>query len=207
MITLQRNPVPRITAFPAMNLYLITTDNINESSSISNKYYPNQDKIWQLRIPKGCKMTVYFSQFDLQVSGRCSNDSFSVQTSRDQQDIYRYCNDLHKIEIKRKKRVQMTFHADSAVEQGGIKATVCLSNLQDAVSDNEFNQRFPCTCNLKSSSRRRRKVSNKCKLEHTASNYMYLSMWRYTMHLVFVHFLLAASFLRQRIVEEVSWAR
>lgn len=146
---------------PAMSLYLITTDNINKSSSTNDKYPLNQDKIWQLRIPKNCKMTVYFSQFDVQSSERCANDSFSVQTSKNQQDIYRYCNSLHRLEIRRIKRVQITFHSDSVVARGGIKGTVCLSNLHDPVTESELDNQLPCTCNVEPGARRRRKNSSK----------------------------------------------
>ena len=155
-----RWPAPQISRMPTMSLYLITTDNINGSSS-TDKYLLNQDKIWQLRIPKNCKMTVYFSQFDMQSSDRCENDSFSVQTSKDQQDIYRYCNSLHKLELRRINRVQMTFHSDSAVARGGIKATACLSNLRDPVTETELEKELPCTCHVEPSARRRKKDSSK----------------------------------------------
>lgn len=143
---------------PAMNLYLITTDNINKSS---DSYPLNQDKIWQIHVPKGCKLSVYFTDFDLQVSDRCGKDSFSVQTRKYQLDNYRYCNNLNWIEIKRKRRVQMTFHSDGAVAMTGIKATACLSSLHDPASETEFNQRLPCTCDP--SAQRRKKASQSCK--------------------------------------------
>lgn len=142
-----------------MSLYLITTDNINNDSFRVDKYPINQDKIWQLRIPKNCKMTVYFSRFDLQKSDRCVNDSFSVQTSKDQRDIYRYCETLHDIKIKRIKRVQMTFHSDNEIVGGGIHATACLSNLHDPITETEFESRMPCTCSLEPGARRRKKSS------------------------------------------------
>lgn len=101
-------------------------------------------------------MTVYFSQFDLEVSERCTKDSFSVQTSKEDPEIHRYCNDLHKIEIKRKRRVQMTFHSDPTVQRGGIRATVCLSDQHDAVTEDDLNQRFPCSCTEKPARRRKK---------------------------------------------------
>ena len=143
-----------------MNLYLINTDNINKSGSIGDTYPLNQDKIWQIHVPKGCKMTLYFTDFDLEVSERCSKDSFSVQTSKYQQDVYRYCHNLHEIEIRRKKRVQLTFHSDRAITREGIRATACLSNLHDPTTGAGLNQQLPCTCNP---STQRRKKQSLCK--------------------------------------------
>lgn len=158
-----RSSTPNITRLPASSLYLITTDNINDSSSISDTYPLNQDKIWQIHIPKRCKMSVYFSVFDLQVteaSDRCKQDSFTVQTSKYQQDIRKYCNNLHWIKLKRIRRVQMTFHSDHAVTRGGIKAVACLSNLHDPSSETELSQQLPCTCDP--SVQRRKKDSRSC---------------------------------------------
>ena len=140
------------------NLYLITTDNINGS----NDTYPlNQDKIWQIHIPKGCKMTVYFSEFDLEVSERCQKDSFSVQYSQRQDHINRYCNNLHRIEFKTINRVQMTFHSDREVQGRGIKATACISNARHPESLTQLDQQLPCTCSP--STERRKKSSRPCK--------------------------------------------
>ena len=146
------------------NLYLITTDNFNGSTSISDRYPLNQDKIWQIHIPKGCKMSVYFSTFDLQVtepSDRCKQDFFTVQTTKYQQDIRKYCNNLDFIEIKRINRVQMTFHSDEAVAREGIKAVACISSLHDPSDERELNEQLPCTCDP--SLRRRKKNSQSCK--------------------------------------------
>lgn len=101
-------------------------------------------------------MTVYFSKFDLEVSERCEKDNFTVQTNKNQREIYKYCNDLHRIEIKRRRRVQMVFHSDAGVEMGGIKAVACISNLIDASSEDELDKRFPCTCNRSGSTRRKK---------------------------------------------------
>lgn len=155
--SLTRSSNPEIVKMPSSYLYLITTDNFNGSSTISETYDKNQDKIWQLHIPDGCKMNVYFQQFDLEVSDRCTKDSFSVQTKKDQMEIYRYCNNLHAIEIRRINRVQMTFHANPHIERGGIKATACITNLHDAVSEDELNQALPCTCTPDPKNKRRKK--------------------------------------------------
>ena len=162
--TVTRALVPEITELPNRNFYLITTDNINESSSISDTYPLNQDKIWQIYVPQDCKMTVYFSQFDLEVSDRCNKDSFSVQTSKRQREIYRYCKTLHSFESRGKKRIQMTFHSDDSIPKGGIRATVCISNRVNTMSDNDFDSQLPCTCNTTSSSPRRRKKAQQGKI-------------------------------------------
>ncbi len=101
-------------------------------------------------------MIITFSQFDLEVSDRCQKDYFSVQTSKDQYDIYRYCNNLDRVEIRRRRRVQLTFHSDYAVAKSGIKATVCLSNLEEKSDGNQF----PCSCG--SSTSRRKRSINSC---------------------------------------------
>lgn len=163
--TVIRSPTPVITKMPESNLYLITTDNINKSDT-----YPlNQDKIWQIHIPKGCKMSVYFYQFDLQVSERCAKDSFTVQISKDRQDIRKYCNNLHWIELKRIKRVQMTFHSDDAITRGGIHAVACIRSQHDPSTERELSEQLPCTCDL--SARRRKKDSRSCKSCKTKTVY------------------------------------
>lgn len=160
--TIVRSSTPEITMMPAASLYLITTDN-----SISDSYPQNQDKIWQIHIPKGCKMSVVFSQFDLQVteaSDRCKQDSFTVQTSKFQHDIRKYCNNLHWIELKRIRRVQMMFHSDDAVTRQGIKAMACLSNQNDPTTERELIEQLPCTCDP--SAQRRKKDSQTCKSKY-----------------------------------------
>lgn len=153
----------QIDKMPAnTNLYLITTDNFNGSIRVNDTYPLNQDKIWQIHIPKGCKMSVHFSTFDLEAAEpSCRKDFFTVQTSKDQQDIRKYCNNLHWIEIKRINRVQMTFHSDDSVAREGIRAVACLSNLHDPSDERELNEQLPCTCDP--SLRRRKKNSQSCK--------------------------------------------
>ena len=85
-------------------------------------------------------MVIYFSLFDIEKSDRCQNDNFTVQIEKNQQDIRRYCESLHKIEI-RKTRVQLKFHSNDAIAREGMKAHVCLT------SDNKrTDDELPCNC-------------------------------------------------------------
>ena len=131
------------------------TDNFNASGHLINETYPlNQDKIWQMTVPKGCRMNVYFREFDLEGSSECKKDNFSVQTSKNQRDIRKYCHNLEEIEIRRRRRVQMTMHSDEDIASRGIYATVCISNLPEETNINQE----PCTClqtNIRQSRRAR----------------------------------------------------
>jgi hypothetical protein len=166
-ITYERSQTPEVTVMPPSNLYLITTDNLNVSRNGSDTYHPeddyplNQDKIWQIHIPKGCKMSVHFSTFDLEVSDKCEKDYFTVQTRKYENNIHKYCNNLNWIELRRINRVQMKFHSNHAVARGGIKAVACLSNLHDPIDEGELTSRLPCTCDAIERRRRKKSQSRK----------------------------------------------
>ena len=85
-------------------------------------------------------MVLFFSLFDIEVSDKCQNDNFTIQIEKNQQNIHRYCNTLHKVEI-RKRRVQLKFHANNDIERSGMKAHVCLTR-DNKDSDDEL----PCNC-------------------------------------------------------------
>ena len=144
-----RSDEPEIIKMPdALGLGLILTDNFNASGHLinaSNPTYPaNLDKHWQLGIPKGCRMNIIFRVFDIESSPECTRDYFLVQTSKQQPDIKKYCHHLEEIEIRNRRRVQMTLHSDenSPNSTSGIYATACISNLPD---ETELDQ-APCTC-------------------------------------------------------------
>ena len=129
----------------SLGLGLILTDNFNASGHLINATYPkNLDKHWQIGIPKGCRMNIIFRVFDIESSQECTRDHFLVQTSKQQPDIKKYCHHLEEIEIKNRRRVQMTLHSneDSLQANSGIYATACISNLPD---ETELDQ-APCTC-------------------------------------------------------------
>ena len=135
----------------SLSLGLILTDNFNASGHLINATYPkNLDKHWQIGIPKGCRMNIIFRVFDIESSPECRRDHFLVQTSKSQTDIHKYCHHLEEIEIRNRRRVQMTLHSneDSLQANSGIYATACISNLPDETALNQA----PCTC-LQSSRR------------------------------------------------------
>ena len=144
----------RIDNMPeSYELGLLLTDNFNASGHLINDSYPLlQDKHWQISVPKGCRMKIYFRVFDLEASPQCNKDNFTVQTSKKQGDIHKYCHNLEEIEIRRRRRVQLTMHSDEDIARRGIYATVCISNMpEDTLVDQE-----PCTCQQKRVRRARR---------------------------------------------------
>ena len=145
----------------SLSLGLILTDNFNASGSLVNATYPkNLDKHWQIGIPKGCRMNIIFRVFDIESSPECKRDHFLVQTSKQQADIHKYCHHLEEIEIRNRRRVQMTLHSneDSLQANSGIYATACISNLPDETALNQP----PCTC-LQSSIRAARAAKAKAR--------------------------------------------
>ena len=126
---------------------MLHTDNFDTSGSLISDSYPlNQDKIWIINAPQRCVDNITFNVFDLESSPSCTKDYFAVQTSRNQQDIYKYCHHLRGIEVRRRK-VQLTLHSDRGIARRGIYANVCISNLpQDMTEDQP-----PCTCRERSS--------------------------------------------------------
>ena len=68
-----------------LSLGFILTDNINTSRYYLNESYQlNQDKIWQIKIPRQCRMIIYFQRFDLEQTEGCVKDYFTIQTSKAQ---------------------------------------------------------------------------------------------------------------------------
>lgn len=138
---------------------IIATDNLNMSmGELVGTYRGSQDKLWQIRIPQDCQLWMVFQEFDLEVSDRCTKDYFSVQMSKNQPDIRRYCGSLESITIQRRRRVQLWFHADDSVERRGIFARYCFRSLPLNTSSQA---RLMCDCNLGGShtrGRRRRRA-------------------------------------------------
>lgn len=152
-----RDPVPEEIPWPSRNQGTITT---SEFGNITQ----NLDIIWQLKIPQQCKMTLTFSQFDLEDSEDCRIDNFTVQISKHDREIHKYCRNLHRITIRSRRRVQlrvqMGFKTGSMVEaatpgsaRAGIRAHVCISNKHDRPDD--------CNCNRNQGRRRRSLQSGK----------------------------------------------
>lgn len=158
-----REDTPEIIKLPeSLSLGLILTDNFDASGHLINETYPkNLDKHWQISIPKGCRMTIHFRVFDIESSPACNKDYFLVQTSKYQSDIHKYCHHLESIEIRNRRRLQLTLHSDENSLQSsgrGIYATACLSNLPEETALNQA----PCTC-LQSSIRAARAARSKAR--------------------------------------------
>ena len=138
-----------------LSLGIIVTDNINISGHYLNESYQlNQDKIWQIRIPRQCRMIIYFREFDLETAEGCVKDYFTIQTSKAQKNIRKYCtNSLRRVEIRNRRRVQMWFHSNKTVAKKGIYGTFCFSKWPASADDT------PCNCNLVRS-RRQRSLEN-----------------------------------------------
>lgn len=155
-ITRNVEPYKIVTMPEELSLGLILTDNFNATGHPVNETYPLlQDKHWQINVPKGCRMNIIFNIFEVESSFQCKKDFFSVQTSKNQQNIHRYCHSLEEIEIRRRRRVQLTMHSDEDISRRGIHATVCISNFPGEMEADQD----PCTC--QQSSRRAARIARR----------------------------------------------
>lgn len=157
-----RNETPVVQKFNS-SLSVIATDNyqdvLGHNESVT-PYEPLQDKIWQIWIPKGCRMLLYFDDFDLESTPNCTKDFFAIQDKK-HGTVTKYCGGISnlpnvtnssQIQITRR-RAQLTFHSDSTVTKKGLRATFCFQNKKSLTSP-------PCSCNIntsKATRRRRRK--------------------------------------------------
>ena len=139
---------------PDLSLGLIKTDNIDIWGKMTSLAYPrNRDKIWQISVPQpGCSMTIYFHEFDMEHTVNCKQDYFSVQTSKGQLNIPRYCNTLHRIELARTKRVQLTIHSGNYTSRKGVYAVYCFNHWPLSPTN------LPCSCNGRTHNIRQRNV-------------------------------------------------
>lgn len=122
---------------------IIATDNFNwTTGELEGTYRENQDKIWQIKIPHNCQLWMLFEDFDLEATQECSKDYLSVQISKYQRDIRKYCKSLGSITVQRRTRAQFWFHADESVQRRGILARYCFRT----IVRNSSEQRR-CDCN------------------------------------------------------------
>ena len=137
-------------------LEIIKTDNLDADGNLTAETYaPNQDKLWQIKIPRNCRMVIYFSEFDIKSSPNCMLDNLTVQTNKNQTDIRKYCDTLHRIVINYRRRVQLWFHSslfdpqldDPLPAKSGIFAMTCFASRSS-------NSR-PCSCNSDHNPKRR----------------------------------------------------
>ena len=88
-------------------------------------------------------MLVYLQEFDLEFSESCHKDYFSVQTSKNDLEIHKYCSSaLRRIEVRNRRRVQLWFHSDNTVARRGILATFCFRSWPET----EEEKTKPCSC-------------------------------------------------------------
>ena len=131
---------------------------------VSSHYPANLTKIWQIKIPKGCKMNVHFFNFSIEKSDNCEHDYFSMQTSKKPEDVLVFCDRLEWIAVRYRRRVQFTLHSDYALNRGQVAAHVCLSQTNTNTGE--------CDCPEESRKRRRSVSASKCK--HFIKHYIYL---------------------------------
>lgn len=135
---------------------LLVTDNYdNMTRQLENTYRGNQEKIWQIKIPYNCQLLILFDEFDLEATADCDKDYLSVQTSKNQPDIRKYCKSLESIRIQRRRRVQLRFHADDSIERRGFSAEYCFREIRTNSSQ------MSCDCNQGETHSRGKRQSEK----------------------------------------------
>ncbi|CAI8050576.1 hypothetical protein GBAR_LOCUS27759 [Geodia barretti] len=141
---------------------IIATDNFNRLlGELEGSYIANQDKIWQIKIPQNCQLWIVFEEFDVEPTPNCEKDYFSVQTSKNQPDIKKYCRTLESVTIQRRRRAQLWFHSDSSIQRRGIFARYCFRRISTNSSEQRQTMQLRCDCNLGGShTRRRRQLQN-----------------------------------------------
>ena len=153
-----RDEKPDVKELPhELTLGIIATDNIDIYGNFThNQYRARHDKVWQIWVPRGCRMVLYFGEFDIESSPDCQNDYFSVQIKKNVAAT-RYCGGLtsvpEKIEVGHRRRVQMVFHADKSnfTRGRGLHATFCFQKLKG------FDPDYPCSCNANISSMKKKR--------------------------------------------------
>ena len=150
------DPIKIVKDSPELDHHYLLSDNMRLATGgptpISDLYPANQTKIWQIKIPKRCKMYVSFLHFNIESTENCKHDYFSVQTSKDPNEVVVFCDSLQDIEIRYRRRVQFTLHSDHAVNNGQLAASVCLSKIES--------EKTECDC---FESTRRKRSAQKCK--------------------------------------------
>lgn len=116
----------------------------NETES----YEPWQDKVWQIWVPKGCRMVVAFSEFDLDSTPNCTKDFFTIQTKKNRA-VQKYCGGISSVPSNltiTQRRAQFGFHADGSDSRMGVFASFCLQR--------NNNLRSMCDCSTGTSRKR-----------------------------------------------------
>ena len=113
-------------------------------------------------------MVMFFTEFELESSPNCSKDFFSIQTSKTQKDIVKYCGSVGEIanktiSIHNSSQVQMQFHSDEHHTRRGVKAAYCFQEL------NTYNS-VPCSCNADTSAVKTIRIRTKGEKTHSHSH-------------------------------------
>lgn len=136
---------------------ILASENIDIFGNQSKDNYDElEDKVWQIWVPRNCRLVLFFSEFDLESSPNCSKDYFSVQSTKKQKNIPKYCGGLSSVpkEIQiSKRRAQFHFHSDASNVRKGIHATFCFQKAKNVQPDD-----IPCSCNTDTSGIRKRKA-------------------------------------------------
>lgn len=155
--TYKRDTNPEIRELPReLTLGLIVSENIDIFGNTSTDSYDElQDKVWQIWVPRGCRLVIFFSEFDLESSPNCSKDYLSIQTHKNQTPIPKYCGGIsslpREIRVDRARRTQLHFHSDESNTRRGIHATFCFQKSKDIRKDD-----ISCTCNTDTSGIKKR---------------------------------------------------
>ena len=166
----QRNSEPEVRELPQeLTLGLIVTENIdifgNESKDTYNEL---EDKVWQIWVPRGCRLVLFFSEFDLESSPNCTKDYFTIQSTKRQKNIPKYCGGLTSIPEQvtvNKIRTQLHFHSDDTNTRKGIHATFCFQKSKNVSPDD-----VPCSCNTDLSGIERRHTKERSKSSTRSSS-------------------------------------
>lgn len=147
----KRSIEPEIRELPReLTLGIIATENIDIFGNQSMETYNElEDKIWQIWVPRKCRMVMFFSEFDLESSPNCTKDYFTIQRTKRQAKIPKYCGGLSSVPKKvqlTKRRAQLHFHSDSTNVRRGLRATFCFQKNTDVQPDDLL-----CNCNANTS--------------------------------------------------------
>lgn len=148
----KRSTEPEIRELPKeLTLGIIATENVDIFGNQSRDAYSElEDKVWQIWVPRSCRLVMFFSEFDLESSPNCSKDYFTIQSTKRQAKIPKYCGGISSapkdVQIT-KRRAQFHFHSDSDEVRSGIRATYCFQKNRDVDPNDVL-----CNCNADTSS-------------------------------------------------------
>ena len=141
---------------------IIATENLVPFNETDDYYEPWEDKVWQIWVPKGCRMIVTFQEFDLDSTPNCTKDYFTIQTQKDG-EVQKYCGGISSIPTNMTlthRRAQFSFHSDGDDSRMGVYATYCLQR----------NNEFETMCDCSSGTSRKRTIKGSRRYRSSASH-------------------------------------